>query len=286
MPPRVLVDRRTDRLVSALPRGLACGKMAVCAVPSSTSPSVCNGLLVEKRVPCGFTNGLSRWLDWRRALLCRVGGRAVPVDIAVDFVTRPVSRVRRSMLPRKLHYVGIKLLHGIHLPILPRYGRPSAARCTFAGTAAKLQVTSCGLTSKRLKCLSRQVNGSSACVGSLPRGAMQGLLVSSVGDGIKEFAFKHTPRRVLLAVAAILLACASVVALHEVGAHTQLCVAGSCAHATPFPAVQLRAGACFTLLSPKWVLIIASFTAYTAYRRQIVEGESAPACALAGTVCH
>ena len=121
---------------------------------------------------------------------------------------------------------------------------------------------------------------------SLPRGAMQGLLVSSVGDGIKEFAFKHRPRRVLLAVAAILLACASVVALHEVGAHTQLCVAGSCAHATPFPAVQLRAGACFTLLSPKWVLIIASFTAYTAYRRQIVEGESAPACALAGTVCH
>ena len=218
MPPRVLVDRRTDRLVSALPRGLACGKMAVCAVPSSTSPSVCNGLLVEKRVPCGFTNGLSRWLDWRRALLCRVGGRAVPVDIAVDFVTRPVSRVRRSMLPRKLHYVGIKLLHGIQLPTLPRYGRPSAARCTFAGTAAKLQVTSCGLTSKRLKCLSRQVNGSSACVGSLPRGAMQGLLVSSVGDGIKEFAFKHTPRRVLLAVAAILLACASVVALHEVGA--------------------------------------------------------------------
>lgn len=218
MPPRVLVDRRTDRLVSALPRGLACGKMAVCAVPSSTSPSVCNGLLVEKRVPCGFTNGLSRWLDWRRALLCRVGGRAVPVDIAVDFVTRPVSRVRRSMLPRKLHYVGIKLLHGIQLPTLPRYGRPSAARCTFAGTAAKLRVTSCGLTSKRLKCLSRQVNGSSACVGSLPRGAMQGLLVSSVGDGIKEFAFKHRPRRVLLAVAAILLACASVVALHEVGA--------------------------------------------------------------------
>lgn len=53
---------------------------------------------------------------------------------------------------------------------------------------------------------------------SLPRGAMQGLLVSSVGDGIKEFAFKHRPRRVLLAVAAILLACASVVALHEVGA--------------------------------------------------------------------